>query len=169
MLPDPLHPAIVHFPVVLAVLLPFVLLATWVAMRRPGRGRLWLIPVLLAGALTASTWVATETGETDEERVERVVSERRIEAHAEQAETFLKVTGVFLVLVAAGLLRGRAGDVARGVAVAVSPVVVLLVVQTAHAGGQLVYRYNAASAYGIAGAAPTAGAFADPTAESTDD
>ncbi len=157
MLPDPLHPAIVHFPVVLAVLLPLVLLVTWIAMRRTGQRRLWLIPVITAGALAASAWLATETGEREEDRVERVVAERVIENHAEQAERFLAASGAFVVLAAAGLLGGAAGRAARGLAAAGSLGLVLMVVQVAHAGGQLVYRHNAAAAYagGAAGVAPT--------------
>lgn len=36
MLPQPLHPAVVHFPIVLAVLLPVVTLAGILAVRRGG-------------------------------------------------------------------------------------------------------------------------------------
>jgi uncharacterized membrane protein len=159
MLPDPLHPAVVHFPVVLAVLMPLVLLVTVVAIRRNGRTRLWIIPVTLAAMLAASSWVATETGEQEEERVERVVAEQAIETHAEQAERFLAISGAFAVLAAAGLLGGAAGAAARGLALAGSVALVVMVAQVAHAGGELVYQHGAAAAYtsGASALPPSAG------------
>jgi uncharacterized membrane protein len=59
MLPNPLHPAIVHFPIVLAFQLPiFALGALW-AIRHGARfRRAWLVPVALSAALVLSSWVA---------------------------------------------------------------------------------------------------------------
>src|SRR6185369_15745077 len=90
MLPDPLHPAVVHFPVVLAFLVPvFAAGAMW-AIRRGARARrAWAIPLALAVVLSASAWASVETGEDQEERVERVVGERPLHAHQEMAEVFL--------------------------------------------------------------------------------
>ena len=46
MLPDPLHPAVVHFPIVLMVLLPFVAASALWAIRRGARPvRAWAVPV----------------------------------------------------------------------------------------------------------------------------
>ena len=68
MLPDPLHPAVVHFPIVLTFLLPLaVLAALWHRRRHPGARGGWLIATGFAAALTASAWLAVQTGERDEE------------------------------------------------------------------------------------------------------
>ena len=63
-IPDPLHPAIVHFPIVLTMLLPlFALGALW-AIRRGARPmRAWGLTSAVAGALVASAWLAVQTGE----------------------------------------------------------------------------------------------------------
>ena len=148
MLPDPLHPAVVHFPVVLAVLLPIsAVVGLWAIRRGAGRLQAWSIPVVLALALTASGWVAMETGEAEEERVEDVVGEQALHEHEEAAERFLLFGGVTTLLLAGGLLAGTVGTAARIVGTAASVAVLATGVQVGAAGGELVYVHGAASAY----------------------
>jgi uncharacterized membrane protein len=148
MLPDPLHPAVVHFPVVLMFLLPLVAAGAWWAIRRgTAPSRAWLFPVAGAAALALSSWVAVETGEAEEERVEDVVTEQRLHQHEEGAERFLGLSAGLLVLTAAGLMRGGVGRVARGAATLGAVALIAVGAQVGHSGGNLVYRYGAASAY----------------------
>ena len=64
MLPNPLHPAVVHFPLVLAFLLPiFAIGAIWAIGRGARPRRAWSIPLAVALSLAASAWAAVETGE----------------------------------------------------------------------------------------------------------
>jgi uncharacterized membrane protein len=131
MLPNPLHPAVVHFPVVLAFLLPLVAIGALWTIRRGARPRAaWSVPLMLAGALALSAWAAVETGEGQSERVERVVGEQPLESHEEMADAFLTASVVLVVVAAA-----RVG----------------------HSGGQLVYQHGAASAYATPGGDSTAG------------
>lgn len=148
MLPDPLHPAVVHFPVVLAVLLPIFAAVALFSIRRgtPFR-RAWAAPVALVLALAASSWVAVQTGEGQEERIERVVAEPPLEAHEEAAELFLTLTAALALVVVAGLARGRIGGVARVAGTAGAIALVTLAAWVGHTGGELVYRHGAASAY----------------------
>ena len=148
MLPEPLHPAVVHFPIVLAVLLPiFALGALW-AIRREARPRLaWAIPLALAAALVGSAYVALETGEAQEERVEEVVSEQALHTHEEAAERFLVLSGILFVVMAGGLLGGTPGTAARVVGTVGAVALVATAVQVGDAGGKLVYQHGAASAY----------------------
>lgn len=148
MLPDPLHPALVHFPIVLMVLLPLILIAgLWAIRRGSAPGRAWAVPVLAAAALAASSWVAVETGEREEEKVEEVVGEASLHEHEEAAERFLALSAVLLVITAAGLARGVPGRVARIAAAVGAVALVGFGVQVGHSGGNLVYRDGAASAY----------------------
>ncbi len=157
MLPEPLHPVIVHFPVVLALLLPiFAGGALW-AIRRGARPlRAWAIPAALAAALALSSWVAVETGEAAEDTVERVVPHAAMETHEDAAELFLVASGVLAVVAVAGLARGAAGRTARVSAALGTLALVALAFRVGHSGGQLVYRYGAASAYTDSSAAPVA-------------
>lgn len=159
MLPDPIHPAVVHFPVVLAFLLPISALVAILTIRKGTRvKRAWLVPLAIAGALSLSTWVSVETGEGQSERVERVVREQPLETHEEAAESFMTGSAILLVVVAAGLLRGPIGKISR-IASAVGAVALVAgAAYVGHTGGQLVYRYGAASAY----VSPSAGTATEP-------
>lgn len=148
MLPDPLHPALVHFPIVLTFLLPLAAFgALWYGRRNPGARTGWMLTTALAGALTASAWVAVETGEGEEELVERVVPDAPLDAHEEAAERFLLLSGGVLLLAGAGLLRGRIGTAARLATAAGSVGLVVAGALVGHSGGELVYRHGAAAAH----------------------
>ena len=148
MLPNPLHPAVVHFPIVLAFLLPLFAVGALVAIRKGARPlRAWAIPLCIAAALSLSTWVAVQTGESQGERVERVVADQPLDSHEEAAELFLTLSVVLLGVAAVGLARGVVGRVARITAAAGAVALVGVGASVGHSGGQLVYRYGAASAY----------------------
>ncbi|MFQ5457977.1 MAG: DUF2231 domain-containing protein [Myxococcota bacterium] len=148
MLPDPLHPAVVHLPVALAVLIPLIALLAALAIRSKFMpARVWVVVPLLAALLATASWVALETGEDQEERVEQVVAERFIESHEERAETFMTVSAVLLAVSFLGLLSGAAGEVGRAVAFGLSVAVLGFAITVGHSGGELVYRHGAGLAY----------------------
>jgi uncharacterized membrane protein len=148
MIPDPLHPAIVHFPIVLALLAPILAAAVFWAIRSGRVARKsWIGIVVLQIALVCSTWGAVETGEREEDRVEQVVAERHIEEHEEAAERLLVLTALVLPLAAAGLLAGPIGTVNRALTIVLSIVALGAAGAVGHSGGELVYRHGAAAAY----------------------
>ncbi len=148
MLPNPLHPAVVHFPIVLAFLLPLFAIGALIAIRRGARPlRAWSLPLAVGAALTLSSWVAVETGEDQDERVERVVGNAPLEAHEEAAELFLTLSGVLLLVSATGLVRGVVGRAGRITSTLGAIALVIAAAQVGHSGGELVYRHGAASAY----------------------
>lgn len=148
MLPNPLHPAIVHFPIVLVFLLPiFALGALWAIRRGARPARAWAVPAAVAAALALSAWVAVQTGQAQEERVEEVVAEGAIHEHEEAAESFLVLSGVLLLVSAVGLVGGVTGRSARLVATAGALGLIVAGFRVGDSGGQLVYEHGAASAY----------------------
>jgi uncharacterized membrane protein len=152
MLPQPLHPAVVHFPIVLAVLLPVATLAGILAVRRGGGVRpSWLPAMAVAFALAASAFAAVRTGEAEEDAVERVVAEAPLHEHEERAELFLPLTFVGLLMVAGGLAPGRAGSSARWASLVVALAITALGLRVGHSGGELVYVHGAGQAYAEAG------------------
>jgi uncharacterized membrane protein len=149
MLPDPLHPAIVHFPIVLAILAPVVALGALWAIHKGARPlRAWGLTLAVLAALVASSWLAIETGEEQEDRVKPVVPKGVVHEHEEAAETFLYLAGAVLVISAAGLIGIPAsGRTARVLGTAGTLALVGAGWQVGHSGGELVYKYGAASAY----------------------
>jgi len=148
MLPNPLHPSIVHFSVVLAFLHPlFVAGAIWAIRRGANARRAWMVPFAGSAALALSAYLAVQTGGAEGQRVERIVSEQTVESHEEMAEGFLAGSAVIVVVALTGLVGGVAGRVARVLAGVGAVALVALVVRVGHSGGQLVYRYGAAAAY----------------------
>lgn len=157
----PLHPALVHLPLGLAVVLPLVALFITVAIARN-----WLAPrsfalvVLLQALLFGAGFAALKTGEKEEERVEAVVPERAIHAHEEAAEAFLTGAGISLAVGIAGLFflrRERALRWMAAGATAATVAVAGLAVGVGKPGGELVYVHGAARAY-AGGAASAADA-----------
>ncbi len=148
MFPDPLHPAVVHFPMALAALLPLsALVALWAIHRGARPLHAWAVPVALAALLTGSAWLALETGEQEEDRVEAVVAESAIHEHEEAAERFLLLAGVVTLVAGLGLVGSTLGSAARILATVGTVGVLVAGIQVGSQGGELVYVHGAASAY----------------------
>jgi uncharacterized membrane protein len=148
MLPNPLHPAIVHFPIVLAFLLPLSAFgAFWAIRRGAAPKRAWAAPLAISAALALSSWVAVETGEGEEEKVEQIVPHRALDTHEDAAELFLTLSGVLVLITGVGLAPGAVGRAGRAVATIGAVGLVAIAARVGHSGGALVYQYGAASAY----------------------
>ncbi|OYV06233.1 MAG: hypothetical protein CFE26_07425 [Verrucomicrobiales bacterium VVV1] len=144
-IPSPLHPAIVHFPIVL------ILLGTFVAVIAAFIKR-WHLPwfsagLLMLGALGAigATW----SGGEDEERAENLSpqADKILEEHEEWGERTRNVAIAAAVLgVAALVTASRFPKVARGLSAATALVAIgasYCVAETGHYGGLLVYKHGA--------------------------
>jgi uncharacterized membrane protein len=145
----PLHPAIVHIPIGLAVAMPLVASAVALALfkgwvRKPA----WAIVVGLQALVLVGGLVAMETGEDEEEAVERVVDERFIEEHEERAEGFVWAAGITLAFAAAGLVVGPERLAMVAAATSIATLVTLAQgYRVGHSGGELVFKHGAAAAY----------------------
>lgn len=154
----PLHPKIVHIPMALATLMPLIsigLLVAWWKDWLPDKT--WWIAVALQAVMFGSGWVAMQTGEQDEEKVEQVLaSEEPIEVHEERAEVFFWASGGLLaVMVLPMVIPGASRK--RWIAVAASAgtvAVFWLGYRVGQAGGDLVYKHGAADAHIDAAASP---------------
>jgi uncharacterized membrane protein len=149
----PLHPAVVHVPLGLAFIMPALAIGfAWALWRERIRPHTWIAIVALQAVLLSAGLVAINTGEREEDRVERVVPETAIERHEEYAEQFVWAAGATLVF--AGLvLVSRRRPIVRSLTLATvagTLIVAAAAVRVGHAGGELVYVHNAGAAYSSA-------------------
>lgn len=152
----PLHPAVVHLPLALAMLVPLLAVGILWAIRAGKAPRsAWLLVVALQALLVGGALVALRTGESEEERIEERVAEARLEAHQSAAQQFTVVAAFTLALAGAALVAGRirprAGAVAALATVAMSLVVAGLALRAGHRGGELVYGAGGLGEPGLAG------------------
>lgn len=155
----PLHPAVVHLPLGIALAVPLVALASTIAL---WRGRVpratWGVVVLLQALVLGGGLLALRTGEADEERVERIVAHDLIEAHEDAGKRFVLAAGAVFVLALGGLVIRREG-VTRWLAAGTTVgalVVAGLGLNVGRMGGEMVYVHGAAGAFADPGAAPPA-------------
>lgn len=143
----PLHPIVAHFPIVLGVILPVAALLFWWAIKKEYfQQKAWVLVVFLALAYGVSSFVAVELGEKDEDKVEKVVSEKVIEEHEEAGELIPWIaTGLFLFALA-GFLPKNSHRIRLALAV-LSLAAIIPLANTGHTGGKLVYQYGAANAH----------------------
>jgi uncharacterized membrane protein len=147
-LPSPLHPLIVHMPMAVTILLPLFAMGALVAIRRRARVQVaWGMTIGMLAVLLVSGWAALQTGEIEEDKVERFVSHDAVEEHEEAGKQFVYAAGAVLLLSGVGLIRGRTGATARVVVALATIGLVGLGYNVGHSGGGLVYGGGAAQAY----------------------
>jgi len=150
----PLHPALVHIPLGLSVVMPVLAVALAIALLKGWATKpMWLVVIALQAVVLVGGLAAMNTGEEEEEVVEKVVNERLIEEHEERAEAFVWSAGVTLALSTAVLVLGPQQVGAAALVTAAAAAVTLgLGYRVGHSGGELVFKHGAASAYTELGA-----------------
>jgi uncharacterized membrane protein len=145
----PIHPELVHLPVGVALVVPLVALGLALALwkQRLPTAAFGVVVGLQVVALGGG-FASYVTGGQDQEKVQKLVPEKAIEAHEEAAELFLWGQVLALVLSSAVLLaQGNAAKVAPALAVLAALGVAGLAARAGHRGGELVYRSGAAAAH----------------------
>lgn len=146
----PLHPKLVHLPLGLAIILPFVLgflqIGIWRKWFEP---RVWWVGAILCGFCFLGSVVATKSGGDEWSHVEKIVGEQALEAHAEAGEHFRNLMFVVLSVVVAGLITPsqKLKNIVYTLAVFGSLGALFVGAYAGHLGGQLVYQKGGASAY----------------------
>jgi uncharacterized membrane protein len=145
----PFHPIVVHFPLALTFIMPVLIIvfALMIKMNKM-QPQTWLIIIGLQLAVVISGYVALESGEAEEDKVEKVVGKKLIHEHEEAAEIFVGSTVLVLVLsIAVFFIRKDIGFAIKLGISGLGLISCYLAYQTGHLGGELVYEHGAASAY----------------------
>lgn len=146
----PLHPQLVHLPIALAVILPFLSLGIVVAWARGAFARnVFVIVVLLQAVLAGGAIAASRSGEAEEHEVEEIVGHDAIEKH-EEAGNLLVISSIVLLLLGIPVLRIADERRARMLATVVTVGMCAsawFAYRAGHEGGELVYELGATDAY----------------------
>ena len=151
MLPNPLHPAVVHLPLGLAVMLPLFIFLVMIGIGKQWFNHAtWVLVVILQLLCMVGGIVSIETGEDQEEIVGTVVKEEFISKHEDMAKAFTASAGVTFGVALVGFFlrnRQRAFSMLSLATFFLSLVTLGVAGLTGHTGGELVYKQGAASAY----------------------
>lgn len=150
------HPKVVHVPIALGVLMPLIsagILVAWWREWLPRRT--WVVVVALQALLVGSAYVAHQSGDEEEDAVEKVVPEAAIHEHEEAADWYLWGSAVVLVILAVPVVlpSARAALALALVGTVGTLVVFAMAYRVGQLGGELVYKHGAAKAY-ESGASP---------------
>jgi hypothetical protein len=145
----PLHPALVHVPLGLAFIIPFLALAAVIAWWKGwATRRAWAVIVVLQLVLLGAGLYMKQTGEHEARVVRRIFPRGTIRSHSEAADWFVWGTGATLVFAGLGLaLKDRKAQWAATAATVATFVVASIGVWVGHLGGVLVYQKGAAMIY----------------------
>lgn len=151
MKPELLHPAIVHLPLGIAMILPVLcLLAIWLHYGRKEESavfaRFWVAVVVCLLAASAGAVLAHETGEAGEHALKKFIEKAAIERH----EFFSKIfAGLLYAASAVGVLvfflRGRLKGFSILLVSALCVAALAAGLLTGNEGGKLVYEHKAAN------------------------
>ncbi len=143
----PLHPIVVHFPIVLGSLLPLLAIGLWWAIKKwQWTPKVWALVSAVALIYTLAAATAVQLGEEDEEKVEKVISEKVIEEHEEAGELIPWLAGT-LFLVSLGGFTVKYAKRAHLAMIVLSLVALVPLINAGHTGGELVYEHGAAFAH----------------------
>jgi hypothetical protein len=144
----PLHPAIVHIPLVLCGLTPIVAaFLAWRTWRGHGDRRAWLVAIALQLVIVIGAYVAANAGSSDAHAIGGAVPRDAIHEHAQAAGWFEWAADATLaLLVAAAALRDKRSAIAGFAAAAVATVTVAIAFRVGHLGGEIVFEHDAPAA-----------------------
>jgi uncharacterized membrane protein len=149
----PLHPMLVHLPLALTFVLPFliVIFAFLIKMNKmTPKG--WLIIIGLQLTVVLTGYISLETGKNEEQAVSKVLDRKLIHAHEEAAKIFVGSTVLALVLsIGVYFISKEYCLPVRMIIALVTLTSCFLAYRTALQGGELVYVHGAANAYILEG------------------
>ncbi len=146
----PLHPSIVHLPIVITFMMPVLIVAfAWMIKNNKMSPKGWLLVIGLQLAVVISGYISLETGETEEHNVEKIVAKDYIHEHEEAAEIFVGSAVLVLVISVAVFFIRKESQFPINLAIAgLTLISCYLAYRAGQLGGELVYKHGAASAYG---------------------
>ena len=151
MKPELLHPAIVHLPLGISIVLPVLaLLAVWLHFKRRDESavfaRFWAALMVCLIAASIGAFVAHETGEAGEHLIGKSLPDGVVEIHEKYSKVFSALLYAATAVGALGFfLHGRLKGYAILVVTALCSAALFAGILTGNAGGNLVLKHKAAN------------------------
>ncbi len=145
----PFHPLISHFPIALAFIIP-LLSITFALLIKSGKmlSQTWLIIIALNLTTVTMGYVAIKSGVAEEAAMEKVLEKKLLQTHESTAEVFVGLIVISTLLsLSAFFLKDHFQFAVQMCSAGLGLVGIYFAYQTAILGGELVYKYGAATAY----------------------
>jgi uncharacterized membrane protein len=148
---DMLHPAVVHVPLGIALLLPLLcLVAVWLHFGRHEESalvsRFWFAVVLALFVASAGALLSHSTGEAGEHAVEKFIPKEAIERHEDYSKIFAALIYTMTAIASLTLIvRGRLKGAGILLVTLLSLATLGAGYLTGNEGGKLVYTHKAAN------------------------
>ncbi len=135
----PFHPIVVHLPIAIGCLLPLLMIFNVITIQRfQWPVKTWWMIVLLQVIFLITSIVAVQTGEYDEE-TGRAPLVSGLSIHEEWGEKVPIAATVMLILSFSPILIPSKSTRMMVICIFASFGVILLLIQTGHTGGKLIY------------------------------
>jgi uncharacterized membrane protein len=145
----PLHPMLVHLPLALTFVLPFlIIIFAFLIKTQKMTPKGWLIIIGLQLTVVLTGYISLETGENEVQAVAKVLDKKLIDAHEEAAKIFIGSAVLALVLsIGVYFISKEYALAVRMIVAIVTLISCFLAYRTGLLGGELVYKHGAANAY----------------------
>ena len=143
----PLHPAIVHLPIGIALMLPILnILFFWLFKTGKAKREASMILIIMHLGLATTSFLAMQLGEIEEEKIEHQIDHNALENHEHKGEFYAQATiALALVSVLLVFTRGRRFEQVLGLLFIGQIILIFFTYQVGHSGAQLVYKHDAAT------------------------
>lgn len=143
----PLHPMMVHLPIGLSILMPFIFgIIIFFVRKKKVNSNTFIAAVIFQSVLTVAAFAAVQSGRIEEHRMKETgwVSHDLVEAHEHAGKRVFIVMIVTLVVSAAAIATTKFQFPLQIGAFVLSIVVAGMITIAGHLGGELVYIHGAA-------------------------
>lgn len=145
----PFHTIISHFPIALAFVLPALAIAFALLIKNEKmQAKTWLIIFALNLTTAVTGYVSIKSGVAEEPAMEKLIERKILQTHESVAEVFVGTVVICTLLsLTAFFIKKEFQFPLQLMSAGLGLVSIYFAYQTAILGGELVYKYGAASAY----------------------
>jgi len=142
------HPLLIHFPLALTFILPFIVIYTIYLekFKEQDKNQIWYFTIFIMFVISLFSLLSVFTGEMGEEILEKFIPEKHIENHEELGELFAIVNYILMAISIIVLFIPKKVRIFVMIAFLILNLTsVILAIKVGSSGGSLIYEHNAAN------------------------